>query len=417
MISYIKKNSFFLYTIILSLLFKIGLLYIFPSDTNPDTPGYTAIAQSIVSGRGYTMGNDIVTFAREPVYPLFIASIYSIFGYNNFYVSFFQILISIIISFNIFIIANKFFGYNTAKISFALSCFYPILAIYSTIILTETIFAFFLSLSILLLIYALQKEYKILFFISGISFGLANLTRPETILLFILTVLLVVLIKTNYMNSLLKGLLIIIGFIVISSPWYIFKYSKSNSIISAQSGGPGPVLWYTAKCALIDGINHEKETTVLNELHYRMTNNSNHEINKILFKEAVIIIVKHPVKQIKYLSKHFIKFWITSHSSIFGISETNSQYLKQKKYILLLIKTTLLLMHILLLGSAIAGIIMSFNKSLQYLIFLLTTFFSSIYILVDTSSRHHVPYLYFLIVFSAFAFYKHIFLRYFNHSN
>ncbi len=191
------------------LLFILGLLvgilvFCYLPNTNhlkSDDVGYDLLARNILSGHGFSVAESppyAPTNIRTPVYPIFLASIYSIFGHNYNAVFIIQILMSGLTALLVYFIAFKSFASyqrQVASLSYILVLFCPFLWFFARMLFTETLVTFLVTLSILFIILSLKKGRYWLFFSSGLIMGLALLTRPAMVLLPIFLIFLIILAK------------------------------------------------------------------------------------------------------------------------------------------------------------------------------------------------------------------------------
>jgi len=152
-----------------------------------DSEQYNLYAKNIALGNGYTADSEGNGFSlyREPGYSLFVSSIYSLFGVENFLaVKIAQVVLLALISFLIF----KLFqikGYKKLAVAVgSLVAFFPLYAYQANLIQSELWTAFLLACSLLLVISILKddknKKYYILL---GVVFSILGLTRAHLLLL------------------------------------------------------------------------------------------------------------------------------------------------------------------------------------------------------------------------------------------
>ena len=133
------KISPLLIIFILSILNGSFYSFYFINNIFADATQFDTLAKNILNGH-YSLSKDtpyIPTMHREPLYPLFLSIIYKLFGYNHFFVYFFQILIFSLISIFTFILAKNIFTKRVAFLSGIIISILPTLANYSGFILSE----------------------------------------------------------------------------------------------------------------------------------------------------------------------------------------------------------------------------------------------------------------------------------------
>ena len=173
----------------------------------------------------------------EPIRPLFIPLIAGAFwtaGLNP--VIYGRLLASALSVGSIlltFLIAKKIFGKTEAIISAALLATAPLFFGFASFFLTDISSTFFALLALYFFI-SHPKSQKHLFF-SGMLLGIAFLTRfPQIIVLLSLLLFLIFenrVNKTNSKETLKRALSIILGFVVVSSPYFVFNHSSYGTSI------------------------------------------------------------------------------------------------------------------------------------------------------------------------------------------
>ena len=185
-----KLNIFILMLSITSLSFLLFGLNDYNIPTG-DSQQYSAYAQNIALGNGYTMDpvGKVFSAYREPVYPFFVACIYFVFGINNFLaVKIAQVILLAITAFFTFKI---FAPGRLAIVMGSLVAFMPLYSYQVNLIQSEPLIIFLLITSLLLVVDIIKnnrsfKHYIIL----GIIFSALALTKAHFIFLpFIISVI------------------------------------------------------------------------------------------------------------------------------------------------------------------------------------------------------------------------------------
>lgn len=217
-----------------------------------DSADYDTIALNLVKGRGFALGDDssnlIYPTSRPPGYPFFLAGIYLLFGHNLLPVWIIQSFIGTFTCVVIFLIANKTFNFSTAVIAFLALSVYPPFIKYQyyggpTFILTETLYTFLLSLSILsLVIYYKNKSLKKALVIGGFCFGISALTHSMLVPLPLFLVFWFFVTKGKNLNWKKDFLIFCFCFLLTVSPWTIRNYLVKGKFIPITSK-VGESLW------------------------------------------------------------------------------------------------------------------------------------------------------------------------------
>ena len=177
----------------------------------------------------------------EPLYPLFLAGIYGVFGHNYDAVRIIQIFLFALTVVFVYLLAEKIFNKKIAVISGIITALFYGVANQAGNITTEILFTFL----IVFFVYAISKyfhnsNYGSIWWlaVSGIILGLATLTRGIVQFLVILVVLNIIIVfykKTLLKHTFLKASIFLIGFLIVLIPWQI-KMRYNNVLVAPRSG-------------------------------------------------------------------------------------------------------------------------------------------------------------------------------------
>jgi len=163
--------------------------------------------------------------------------------------------------FLIFLIARKLFNSKVGIVATIIS----ILSIsdywVTNLILTETLFKFFVLFLIYFSLYALEEQKTSYYVLGGIALGLATLFRP-TIATFPIVILFMWILRKYKFRTMLKYTAIVAAiFCIILSPWWVRNYSIFHKFIplTLATGNPtlqGTYINYDQRSAKTDGLNY-----------------------------------------------------------------------------------------------------------------------------------------------------------------
>jgi dolichol-phosphate mannosyltransferase len=147
-----------------------------------DTTGYLSLGKSIAEGTGFRM-DGILSAMRTPIYPLFLAVFY-VLHLPIWFVPIVQNLIAAVNAVLIYRIGKLFFTRRAGIIAAVLFGVEPFQTYHVNIVMTETLFLFFLLSSIMVLGEWYVRGEKIWHpFALGVLLGLTALTRPLALIL------------------------------------------------------------------------------------------------------------------------------------------------------------------------------------------------------------------------------------------
>lgn len=178
-----------------------------------DAPTYYVLADHLLDGTGYRYAADLApTAKRTPGYPLFIASVFKVFGRNFTAVRLVQCALDVVTTYLVFALAVLVLGSAAVGLVAALGYALYLPAIQSTTyIMTETTYTFTLVLAVLVAVLATRMRSYLLYAVSGIVFGIAALIRPGVILLPLALLVVGVLVSVTRHSSLDRGVGRVLG--------------------------------------------------------------------------------------------------------------------------------------------------------------------------------------------------------------
>ncbi len=195
-----------------------------------DEISYDQAAQALLAGQGITN-----TF-QPPLYSLFLALIYRIFGQNPVIVRLIQVLLNSLLCILIYLVGKKAFNTRIATIALVIAVVYYDLFEMSRFMLSENLFTFFLT-GVLYCLYQVKSKDPagINFYqaMAGILLGLATLTRGITVVFPVVLLFWVIMTRQKMKNF----LVIIVFFMLTMSPWVIRNYRVHGSLILTDTHG------------------------------------------------------------------------------------------------------------------------------------------------------------------------------------
>jgi len=334
-----------------------------------------------------------ITIIHPPLYSFFLAFLIKIFGERIIAILIVQFLIDGITAFLLYRLAlfyvNRIYGILIG-LTF---CLYPSFIYMSNHLLSETLFTFLLITATFFLISAIKKRVWFRFCLSGIFFGLSSLTRAHIIGLFLLIpVALFFIIKSEWKNKIIYGLIFFIIATIVILPWSIFLYSKYHTtvIISAKFGR---TLWGTHNpygySRYLAPFTKEGEEwpQYLNEA----------ELDKYLTEKALRYIYENPSSLYKV---GFINLWVTIKTST--LSFNIPTYLNN------IISISEIITYVVIILFFICGIFYLIkNKEKTYLIFLIYIIYTLIVcFFLKGELRYRIPLMPLIILIAFYGIYK-----------
>ncbi|MEX2317847.1 MAG: glycosyltransferase family 39 protein [Pirellulales bacterium] len=165
---------------------RIGLWYAWADWSpliNEDAHDYQELAVALATTGKYTDDRNSPTSLRPPLYPVALAGIYLGFGLeNNDAVRAMQAGLGLLTAVLVYRLGVIVYDRRIALWSAGFICFYPSLLGYANLLLSETLFTFWLVAFVWLTCEAIHKQQMAMLAAAGIAIGLAALTRSIMLL-------------------------------------------------------------------------------------------------------------------------------------------------------------------------------------------------------------------------------------------
>jgi len=230
----VKVDRFFLLFIpLLTLIIGLGYLSFGPVfSSGGDFLSYEAVALNILNGNGFSYNGIDPMVGDAPAYPLFLAGIYKVFGHSHDAVRIVQILLLAGIGIMTYLASRRHLKLSGALSGLAavLVVVWPYFILYTTLLLTETFYAFFLMLGVFFLLEFNQSFSKKTGVISGLAMTVAALARPIALFLPFWSAFFGFLLKRKK-EIFKKQLLIILVCLAVLSPWTIRNFIQFKTFI------------------------------------------------------------------------------------------------------------------------------------------------------------------------------------------
>lgn len=223
---------------------------------SPDTFLYDMIPRHLLAGKGYIGENYLIvqkgkpTAFYGPVYPLFVAAIYRLFGYSFRYIQIAQILVSLLTCYVVFKVGELLYGKRAGLMAAALFAVYPELAAYPSAVLSETLFVFLEILFVYLLAKAISNEKPgmVIFGLAGATFALAFLCRQ---VISVAPIIMLPFAIRRYRNHgwawmAKRASTFLVAALVIIVPWSVRNYIDMGTLSPAATTG-GVTFWWGNK--------------------------------------------------------------------------------------------------------------------------------------------------------------------------
>jgi len=154
-------------------------------------------------------------FYRAPGYPLFLGSVYAIFGHNYHLARLIGVIIGAFSCVLIFLIGTELFSTRVGVLAGLLACFYSMFLYFDSMLLTVYLEIFFCLLGLLFLVKWVKHKTNRKLILAGVFWGLVSIIRPSFLIFIPVLVIYLFIITKNipFGKRLKPALLFIIGLI------------------------------------------------------------------------------------------------------------------------------------------------------------------------------------------------------------
>ena len=270
---------------------------------------------------------------RMPLYPLFLALVYKLFGLNNNIVFIIQAIIFSAITVILFYITKELLNERIAYICAFLYAIYPIGPYWAGVLYPETLLTLLLILTVYFLIkYTIQLKLRYLVF--GFFFsGLCILARPEFIY-YPLFIILGFLILRFRVKDVFK--IAAVGFLVLTftiGPWVVRNYKVYGRFVPLIEGYQSGHLFYLATIEFRgnwSGVDCSKDSLLLKQKAEFAAKGYNVSepfpfdlalepgVNRIFYEYAFKNIKSEPFSYALSYLKRFLRLFVAVYNSVYN---------------------------------------------------------------------------------------------------
>lgn len=211
-----------------------------PSAIRMDALQYQQIAINIIDGLGFSCAAQVPTALASPGQPLFLALIFGIFGKSVLIAQIGQaVLSSLTVVFCILIFEMLFPEHlKYRRLLLLILIVHPHLNYYATVLMSETLFIFFVVLSLYFTIYSWRSESRTVVLLAGVFSGAALMTRAN-IVFFIPFILLwyLFMYRGVMVRRLFLAFLYGAGVFMMMLPWMVRNYVTFDAFVPLTTRG------------------------------------------------------------------------------------------------------------------------------------------------------------------------------------
>lgn len=204
-----------------------------------DELDYDTLARNLVEHGEFAFRPGTPTSLRPPLYPALVALIYGLCGVGNYQaVRFVQLILSLINTVLAYRLGTVLYDRRVGLWLAGLFCFYPSLLGFNNLILTETLFTFFLTLFCYLAAVFFRDGGWSVLVPAGVVLGLGALTRsvlwlfPPVFVLYLLA-----LGPVPFRKRLLAAAVLVSAFAVTLAPWAVRSSRLEKTFVAVDTMG------------------------------------------------------------------------------------------------------------------------------------------------------------------------------------
>lgn len=299
------------------IVYGVVLLTFF--DVDPRAEFYDEIARNLLAGFGYTEDPAAgPNLWRTPLYPLFLAGLYALFGDSDLPAVAFQVLFDALTAGIAFGVAHRLFGIRVALFSAVAVAFYPVSAYYTVRMFSESMFTLILATIVLGLLVACRSGALRDFAILGLLLGLGLLCKPVLQLFPLVILASVVLSDMGTRRILINFSVMLVVAVLVVLPWSIRNYYATGHVIPLAVG-IGKNLWLSNHLptgGLDDDQLDPERRQLLKETLVRIAGPGTRVLtpdrDRVLFRKAVEEMLQAPAAWVQLQVSKFLRFWFSA---------------------------------------------------------------------------------------------------------
>jgi 4-amino-4-deoxy-L-arabinose transferase-like glycosyltransferase len=241
---------------------------------------YEQAALSLLQGNGFGPEYD-----RPPLYPMFIAGNYRIWGRHFVALRIMQALLGAVCSAGIFLLTGKIFGDRAGKFAGWISVFYPYYIFISGLLYPTLLNTFLLIAVIYFLLFALEKQSVVYLFAASFCLGLGALSVTASfVFLPFLLIWLFFITGFTIQRKLVYLCIILFAAALPIAPWILYNHERTGAWSFIDARGSRHLPYFP------------KDPTQETE-------------RKAAYENRVHSIIENPGKFIRRTGQEFLHFW------------------------------------------------------------------------------------------------------------
>lgn len=378
-----------------------------------DEKDYHALASSIVDGRGYTLPQLGATSIRPPLYPAFIAGVWTLTGTRSLQpIRYAQIILSVLSVLLVWRVALSLFDQRVAIIAATLWAFYPSFLYANALILTEVLFSFLLLSVLWAGMLALKSPGCLRMALVGALLGSAALVRsvlwPLPIILAPAAII-VLRKRSGTLQAVAMAAALFIGYVVVVGPWSVrnTRLQHTFTVIDTMGGLNLRMGNFenTIEDRMWDGVSLKGEKAWAHQMfveHPDARAWTEGQKDKWAQRQAIVYMSHHPVTTMRRAALKFGDFWGLEREYVAALSKG---LYRPPTWFAILSAGAVFVVYPIVMGLAVFGLIGAARplRSQHGFLWLILLFVCAIHTVVFGHSRYHLPIMPICVIYAAAA--------------
>lgn len=396
-----RRAALLVAVVMLALAIRLGYLALVQQPApDQDAWEYDLIGRSLVAGKGFAGVWDRPTVARAPLYPLFLAGTYAALGRDPDVVRVLQAIVGALTCAASGFLAARIFGAAALLPAALAAALWPALAVYPSLLLTETLAGAVLVL--LVLVATVSPDQPATWrrwLLVGVLGGLAALLRAELLPVAMLVVAAAALVHRVGARRVLGWVAAAaLGVSVVVLPWTARNFLVSGAVIPVATG-LGTGLWLGAHPGDITETPGRRRADLPEYMTiYGPLERDEVALDRALLRAGLAMVAAHPARYVVNAGKRLWRLWVSSHThAIPGLEESFGAAARARAVGTLAGKGVLGVAHLGLLALSAVGFVAaslaSSSRGLALLALVPIAYCALVYAALFSTARYQVPLL------------------------
>lgn len=375
---------------VLALVVRAAVIAFHPAPPfQGDMITYEGIAKNILDGKWHFGWGDLPSAHREPVYPLFIAGIYSIAGPSREAVYWAQALLCSAACGLLVLLSSRLLRSRAAAIlAGGMAAFYPPFLLQVQTLLSEPLATALLLMATYLVVAGWADGRRGILLLAGLVLGLATLTRAANLMYAPLIALAVVLTPRERRSLGLRGaVFFLVAFLAVLSPWTIRNYAVFGRFIPVGVNAGGSFFRGNYDEGTLGSMGSNYHPDMPERVTAKYEGLDEVDIDRLLMREGMRYVRDHPWTFVKLCALKLARFWLNV-----GFADPPS------RASLAFAAGSVLLLVLALLGIFGSGLTIHRAAAPVYILLI---YYTALHVLLFATARYSLPVIPYVLAFAA----------------